>query len=129
MKLISSLELPDSKIKKYRANSQHPLFENLRSIILKYVGVDQLLEEVFYKLGQVEKVYFTGEIAEGKNTPFIDLVVVGDIDKVYFNELLQRAETIMHKKIRVALYLSSDFNETILQGLQHICVFEQEELK
>lgn len=77
MKLIAALDSEEGKIKKYRANNLHPPYKNLRSLILKYIGVDQLLEEVFYKLGDRETVYLTGEIAEGKETPFIDLVVVG----------------------------------------------------
>ncbi len=48
MKLINAVKTEESKIKKYIANTVHPLYSNLRSIILKYVGVDQLLEEVFY---------------------------------------------------------------------------------
>ena len=59
MKLISTVEAEESKIKKYIANTFHPLYSNLRSIILKYVGVDQLLEEVFYKLGELDEVFLT----------------------------------------------------------------------
>ena len=109
MKLISTVEAEESKIKKYVANTFHPLYSNLRSIILKYVGVDQLLEEVFYKLGDVAEVYITGEMADGKETPFIDLVVVGNIDKEYFERLATRAEGLLNKKIRTAIYSKNEF--------------------
>jgi hypothetical protein len=40
LKLISMVEAEESKIKKYTANTFHPLYSNLRPIILEYVGVD-----------------------------------------------------------------------------------------
>jgi predicted AAA+ superfamily ATPase len=126
MKLISTVEAEESKIKKYVANTFHPLYSNLRSIILKYVGVDQLLEEVFYKLGDVAEVYLTGEMADGKETPFIDLVVVGDIDKEYFEKLATRAEKLLNKKIRTAIYSKSEFSSALLQDMPHVCVYNGE---
>ncbi len=126
MKLISTVEAEESKIKKYVANTFHPLYSNLRSIILKYVGVDQLLEEVFYKLGDVAEVYLTGEMADGKETPFIDLVVVGDIDKNYFERLVTSAEKLLHKKIRTAIYSKNEFSTSLLQDMPHVCVYNGE---
>ena len=125
MKLISAMDSDEGKIKKYTANVMHPLYTNLRGLILKYMGVDQLLEEVFYKLGDLEAVYLTGEIAEGKTAPFIDLVVVGDIDRIFFSQLIDRAEEIMSKKIRTAIYTNDDFDSDILAKVQHVCVFER----
>jgi predicted AAA+ superfamily ATPase len=126
MKLISTVEAEESKIKKYAANTFHPLYSNLRSIILKYIGVDQLLEEVFYKLGDVAEVYLTGELADGKETPFIDLVVVGDIDKEYFERLASRAENLLNKKIRTAIYSKSEFNLELLEGVQFVSIYKSE---
>jgi predicted nucleotidyltransferase len=126
MKLISTVEAEESKIKKYVANTFHPLYSNLRSIILKYVGVDQLLEEVFYKLGDVAEVYLTGEMADGKETPFIDLVVVGDIDKEYFERLATRAEKLLNKKIRTAIYSKSEFDLELLEGIQFVSIYKSE---
>jgi hypothetical protein len=123
MKLISAVESEEGKIKKYVANSFHPLYGNLRGLILKYIGVDQLLEEVFYKLGDLEQVYMTGDMAEGKESPFIDLVVVGDIDKAYFELLVDSAEKLLLKKIRAALYTNGSFSSSLLSGISHVCVY------
>jgi hypothetical protein len=124
MKLISSLEAEESKIKKYIANTAHPLYSNLRSIILKYVGVDQLLEEVFYKLGELEEVFLTGEFANGIETPFIDLVLVGDIDRDYLNKLVERAEKLLNKKIRIAVYSKNKFTASLLENIKHVSIFK-----
>ena len=126
MKLISTVEAEESKIKKYVANTFHPLYTNLRSIILKYVGVDQLLEEVFYKLGDLEEVFLTGDIAEGKETPFIDLVMVGEFNKEFLFQLLERAEKLLNKKIRIAIYSKNEFNSAFLEGIQFVSIYKSE---
>lgn len=123
MKLINVVETEESKIKKYIANTVHPLYSNLRSIILKYVGVDQLIEEIFYKLGEIDEVFLTGEFANGIETPFIDLVLVGDIDREYLNKLVERAEKLLHKKIRIAVYSKNEFTPSLLENIQHVSIF------
>jgi len=123
MKLINVVETEESKIKKYIANTVHPLYSNLRSIILKYVGVDQLIEEIFYKLGEIDEVFLTGEFANGIETPFIDLVLVGDIDREYLNKLTERAEKLLNKKIRMAIYSKNEFRPSLLQNIQHVSIF------
>jgi len=129
MKLINVVEGKDgkeAKIKKYCANSFHPLYDNLRSIIFKFIGVDQLLEQVFYKLGDVVEVYLTGDMAEGKESPFIDLVVVGDIDRTYFDKLCIKAEKLLNKKIRTAVYTLVEFDLALIHELPHVCVYNSE---
>jgi predicted AAA+ superfamily ATPase len=123
MKLINVVETEESKIKKYIANTVHPLYSNLRSIILKYVGVDQLVEEIFYKLGEIDEVFITGEFANGIEIPFIDLVLVGDIDRDYLNKLTERAEKLLNKKIRIAIYSKNEFTPSLLENIQHVSIF------
>ncbi|RXK48289.1 ArsR family transcriptional regulator [Aquirufa rosea] len=105
MHLIQVQSDPDnSKVKHYSVNIQHPMFSSLRSIIMQFVGLDQIIEQVIDKLGNVEKVYLTGDLAEGKDSPFVDLVLIGDVDKNYLYQLIQKAEELIPKKIRVAVY-------------------------
>ncbi len=107
VKLIEIIENSESNQKQYRANTQHPLFENLRGFILKQFGLDSLIEKVFDRLGEVEAVFITHDWAEGKIGPFLDLVVVGDVNQNYMYTLIQKAEPIIQRKIRVAVYLNN----------------------
>ncbi len=108
---------PDSKKKQYKVNTSHPLFNSLRGIILKYVGIDQILEQIIHKLGNVDRVYLTGDLAKGKNSTFVDLVLVGDIDKAYLYRLIEKVEPLIEKKIRVGLFASKEFNKEHLKDL------------
>jgi predicted AAA+ superfamily ATPase len=108
---------PDSKKKQYKVNTAHPLFQSLRGIILQYVGIDQILEQVIHKLGNVDQVYLTGDLAKGKNSTFVDLVLVGDIDKAYLYRLIEKVEPLIEKKIRVGLFAPNEFNKEHLKDL------------
>lgn len=107
----------NTKTKNYTVNTKHPMFKSLRGVILQHVGLDQIIENVLEKLGNVDEVYLTGDLALGKKTPFVDLVIVGDIDKPYLYQLIEKAETLIDKKIRVALYQPQEFTEKKLKDV------------
>jgi predicted AAA+ superfamily ATPase len=106
VKLIEVVENLESNQKQYRANANHPLFDNLRGFILKQFGLDSLIEKVFDRLGDLEEVYLTHDWAQGKTGPFMDLVVVGKVDQSYMYDLIVKVEPIIQRKIRVAVYQS-----------------------
>ncbi len=106
-----------AKVKHYAVNTKHPLFAPLRGIILQYVGLDQIAEQVISKLGNVNKVFLTGDLAQGKNSTFVDLVIVGDVDKPYLYKLIEKAELLIDKKIRVGLFSASEFNDEHVKEL------------
>ncbi len=100
----------DGKKKIFRVNTTHPLFRDLHSIVLKYVGLDKIVEHVIQRLGSLEKVYLTGSLARGIDGDIIDLVFVGNIDKVFLAELVEKAEVKIHRRIRWIAYQPGDFN-------------------
>jgi hypothetical protein len=108
-----------STVKQYKANPNHPMFTPLRSFIMKQIGFDSLIEAVFRKLGAVESVFLTNDWAEGKESPFVDLVVVGNVNKTYMNKLVDRAEKLIQKKIRIAVY-EADFDESQFIGIPFV---------
>jgi hypothetical protein len=107
----------NTKTKYYSVNTKHPMFKSLRGVIMQYVGLDQIIENVLDKLGNVDEVYLTGDLALGKNSPFIDLIIIGFIDKSYLYQLIEKAELLIDKKIRLALYQREEFNEKKLQDV------------
>ena len=121
---LSDMQLIQEKVdeentnkKHYSVNTKHPMFKSLRGVIMQYVGLEQIIENVLHKLGNVDEVYLTGDLALGKNNPFIDLVIIGDIDKAYLYQLIEKAEILIDKKIRAALYHPQEFNEKKLHDL------------
>ncbi len=93
----------------YTANSRHPMYGDIRSILMKYTGLDKIAEQVISKLGEVEAVYLVGELARGLDNPIIDLVFVGELDKNYLLRLTERAEKLIHKKVRFVIFSVEEF--------------------
>jgi hypothetical protein len=87
--------------KLYRANVRHPLYKDIHSIISKTIGIDQIVDEVVAKLGDVEEAYVTGDFAVGKNGKTVDILLVGtDIKKDFLYRLIDKAESLIKRKIR-----------------------------
>lgn len=99
--------------KMFRANTQHPLYEDIHNILLKYIGLDQIIEKVVQKLGEVWMVFLTGDFARGRDSRIIDLIFVGDrIDKEYLIRLIEKAEKLVRRKIRYLVYTVAEFDQT-----------------
>jgi hypothetical protein len=59
----------------------------------------------------------TGDLAEGKNSPFVDLVIVGNVDKEYMYQLIEKVEPLIQKKVRVASFSKEEFKNNILTDI------------
>jgi predicted nucleotidyltransferase len=90
--------------KYFQANTSHPLFEDTHNIILKYIGFDKIIDSVIENLGDVKRVYVTGAFAKGMDDGVIDLVLVGDINKAYLIELIEKVEKLIPRKVRYIVY-------------------------
>lgn len=111
-----SSELQGNK-KYFRANTKHPLYGEIRNIILKQIGLDQVIETVIERLGQVEKVYLSGTFAKGIDSQIIDLILIGDIDKEYLVNLIEKTEKLISRKIRYVIFASSEFSEATFSDM------------
>ena len=120
LKLIEASEdFDNSKVKYYSINQSHPLFQSMRGIILQFVGLDQIMDKILNKVGNLEQVFLTGDLAEGKNTSFVDLVLVGDVDKTYLYQLIEKIEPLIQKKIRVALISPLEYSLGMLDNVDN----------
>ena len=112
--MLSSKAKGNKKI--FRANTKHPLYNEIHSIILKYVGLDRVIENVIKRLGDVERVYVVGKFARGLDSNIIDLIFVGNIERGYLVELISKVEQIIKRKIRYLIYTVDEVNEIDWEG-------------
>ncbi len=102
--------------KMFTANTKHPLFEEVHNILLKHIGIDRLLEGVIDRLGEVEKVYLSGQFAKGLDSPIIDLIILGNIDQAYLVRLINRVEPLIKRKVRYIIYQTIEFTEELIDS-------------
>jgi predicted nucleotidyltransferase len=92
--------LRDGNKKVYQANPGHPLFGDIHNIIMKEAGIDRVIEKVINRMGDLLCVYLTGDFARGKDSPVIDLILVGEnIDREYLARKVMQAEEIVGRKV------------------------------
>lgn len=94
--------------KYFKANTTHPLYNDLNNILKKSVGIDQLIDKVTSQIGDLEAAYITGDFAKGTDSKIIDLVLIGkNLDTNYINLLVTKAESFIERKVR-HLILTAD---------------------
>jgi hypothetical protein len=113
------LALRDGNKKVFQANPQHPLFNDIHSIILKETGIDRVIEKVVHRIGDLEEVFLTGDFARGKDSPVIELILVGvGIDREYLARKVQQAEELVGRKVSYVVLLPEEAYDH-LKKLKH----------
>lgn len=111
--------------KVYKANARHPLFGHVHNLLLRYVGVDQVIEMILKKMGDLDRVYLGGDYAAGKDSGIIDLLFIGNIDRNYLVKLVQKAEALIHKKIKYLVYSPEEWNMSTLSSRNLLLLWEK----
>lgn len=87
----------------YQANTQHPLFGSLQQLVRKYLGMDDLVEQVLDRAGDVDRVVLTGSYAQGLESDHIDVVVLGqDLDIDYLVGLSAKTADLLNKEVQLS---------------------------
>lgn len=112
----------------YSANTEHPLFPELKSMVGKVMGIDKVIDSIVTRLGDLEKAYLIDDYAEGKDTGILDLLLVGEIDEYHLNDLSRKTERYIHRKIRSLVVSQQEFldMEATLISRPHVMVWEKQ---
>lgn len=95
--MLTSFTQGNKKV--FQANQKHPLFEEIHNILRKHLGFDTIIENVISRLGEVKKVFVLGALANGLDSGEVELLMVGAIDVVYLDRLIEKAQSLISKKI------------------------------
>ena len=95
----------------YNANTNHTLFGDIQSIALKYVGIDQIAENMVQSLGEVKSAYIIGDYAKGKDSGIIDLLLIGAINHETLQKLIGKTEKLINRKIRPMILTKKEFKK------------------
>jgi predicted transcriptional regulator len=123
--LIRSETVLNKKV--YHANTSHPYYVDLNHLLLKFTGIDQVVDELVKRVGNLEKAFVTNDFAEGKPGRILDLVLVGnDFDEVYLNDLVKKTEANVHFKIRYITILPDEMPQYIQDQSKSLLVWSAE---
>ena len=66
----------------YNADIKHPLFKVLQKIVRQDLGLEEIVETVISRMGDVDIIALTGDYAKGIDSGIIEIVVIGDDDNL-----------------------------------------------
>ncbi len=97
----------------YMANTEHSLFPELKAMVSKVMGIDQVIDGIISRLGDLERAYLIDDYAEGKDTGIIDLMLVGNINQYHLNDLSRKTEQYIKRKIRSLVLTKQEYNDLL----------------
>ena len=102
----------------YSANTSHPLFKIIQKIIHKHLGIEEILETVYNKIGDGKKVILLGDYAKGIDSGVIEILIVGNkINKNYLDIITPKIEKKINRKVN--FFVSKEtLNQTSLVVFQ-----------
>ena len=111
----------DNKIE-YNVNTKHPLYDTLRKVVLKHLGLEDLVEKVLERIGEVDKIILVGDYAKGNDSGLIEVFLIGkDLNMEYISQLENKIEDLIGRK--VSFYLASK----LLSDKEHIVLFNSKD--
>ena len=96
----------------YKANTKHPIFPEIHSIVKKHFGIDKILDRILNDLGKVDAVYALDDYANGRDSGLIDLLIVGTVDMDKIQGMKRSAEMEIKRKIRLMVMTAQEFDES-----------------
>ena len=106
----------------YRVNTDHPLFETLRKVVFKHLGLEDLVEKVLERMGYLDQIILVGDYVKGNDTGLIEVFLIGqDLNMDYISQLENKIEDLIGRK--VSFYLASKF----LSDRKHIVLFNSKD--
>ncbi len=105
----------------YNVNPKHPLYKTMRKVVMKHLGLEDIVETVLEKMGAIEKIILIGDYAKGIDSGNIEVILTGrDLDMEYISNIENKIEKLINRK--VTFYLSSKF----LSDQQNIILYTNE---
>ncbi len=110
----------------YKANTNHALFPELKSMVSKVMGIDQVIDSIITRLGNLDKAILMDDYAEGKDTGIIDILLVGNVDPYHLNDLTIKTEKYIKRKIRTLVLTQEEFDSLLpsLKSRPNILLWE-----
>jgi len=101
----------------YRANARHPVYPDLRSLVLKTNGLGGVLEQALQD-NQVQLAFVFGSVARGDTRPEsdVDLLVIGPVGLRRLTQLLSGVAEKLGREINPHVLTPAELKERKQQG-------------
>ena len=85
----------------YKANIRHPMFEILQKVVLKHLGLEEIIDHVLAQIGEVNEIHVLGDYAKGIDTGLIEVLLIGnELNTKYLTNLEEKIEKLIERKVQ-----------------------------
>jgi predicted nucleotidyltransferase len=102
----------------YSLDKSYPLFDELKSIVLKTVGAVGLLKETMSGIKGVEASLIYGSFArsEERAGSDIDLLIIGEVDENILVNEIKNAEKLLKREVNYVIFRRPEFKKRKKEG-------------
>jgi hypothetical protein len=77
------------------------LFKIIQEIIHKHIGIEEILQTIYNRIGDVKKIIILGDYAKGIDSGLIEILIVGNnINKEYLDKISPKIQEKIKRKVR-----------------------------
>ena len=99
----------------YNANTSHPMFEILQKIVRQHLGLEDIVETVIERIGDVDQIALTGEYARGIDSGNIEIIINGsDVNNDYLENIKPKIKKKIGRKVSFLLNQKINSNSIVL---------------
>ena len=99
----------------YNANTSHPMFEVLQKIVRQHLGLEDIVETVINRIGDVDQIALTGEYAKGIDSGNIEIVINGlKVNNEYLENIKPKIKRKIRREVSFLVNQKLDSNSIIL---------------
>lgn len=100
----------------YQANSRSPIFEDLKNLLLKTVGVGDVLRRGLQPIqNRIAVAFVYGSVARGepRKESDIDILVVGSVTLAEVVATLEESQDLLKREVNPTVYPSAEFRKKL----------------
>jgi predicted nucleotidyltransferase len=103
----------------YQANKDCPIFDELKSIVIKTVGIGDVLRKALTPLAdRISVAFIYGSFAEGKEREAsdVDVLIIGDVAFTLTVQAFQEAQNVIGREINPTVYPVQEIRSKIAEN-------------
>ena len=99
----------------YNANTCHPMFSVLQKIVRQHLGLEDIVETVIERIGDVTQIALTGEYSKGIDSGVIEIIINGSkVNKDYLDNIRPKIKKKIGREVNFILNQKIDSDSIIL---------------
>ena len=99
----------------YNANTSHPMFEVLQKIVRQHLGLEEIVEAVIERIGDVDYIALTGDYAKGIDSGIIEIIINGTkVNNDYLELISPKIKEKIGRDVSFLLNQRLDSNSIII---------------